>query len=159
MNAHLTDQIEALRSLPIRELRTRYQQLFESETRSSNRHFLFRRIAWRLQVKAEGNLSERARRRAAELADDADLKIRPDRAFRYFFLQPPSRDCRLPKPGLVLQREWKKKTVEVTVLEKGFEYLGQHYSSLSAVATAITGSRWNGFTFFGLSKTRAASRG
>ena len=71
--------IEELRRLNIPTLRRKYQELFGEESKSSNNQFLFRRIAWRLQANAEGGLSDRARRRAAEIADDSDLRTRAAR--------------------------------------------------------------------------------
>jgi len=59
-----------------------------------------------------------------------------------------------PPPGSVLTREYKGRTVRVRVLDDGFEYEGQPYRSLTAVARAITGSHWNGRAFFGLTKAR-----
>ena len=58
--------------------------------------------------------------------------------------------------GSVLRRRYRERTVEVKVLAEGFEYEGHRYESLSAVARAITGTRWNGLLFFGLSKRRKA---
>jgi Protein of unknown function (DUF2924) len=66
--------IEGLRKLKAKELKARYRDLFGEESPSSNRTHLFRRIAWRLQANAEGDLSERVRERASELATDADLR-------------------------------------------------------------------------------------
>ena len=74
-------QIESLRKLKTTELRARYFELFGERSASSNRAHLFRRIAWRLQAQAEGDLSERARQRAAELANDLDLRLRAPRNF------------------------------------------------------------------------------
>ena len=65
-------------------------------------------------------------------------------------------DSRLPLPGTVLSRQWKGRTILVEVLAKGFRYENRPYSSLSAIAVAITGTRWNGLAFFGL--TRPAGR-
>lgn len=76
MDATILAEIEGLRKLNIGALRTRYREVFGEESRSSNKQFLFRRIAWRLQARVEGDLSERAHRRALEIADDADLRIR-----------------------------------------------------------------------------------
>src|SRR5438132_2778648 len=73
--------IEELRRLNVVALRRKYQELFAEESRSWNKQFLFRRIAWRLQANAEGGLSERARRRATEIADDSDLRTRAPREF------------------------------------------------------------------------------
>ena len=70
MREALAMEIESLRKLKTKALKVRYRELFGEESRSSNRAHLFRRIAWRLQAKAEGDLSERARKRAVELADE-----------------------------------------------------------------------------------------
>jgi hypothetical protein len=67
-------------------------------------------------------------------------------------LQNSFEECRLPLPGALLTRKWKGQTVLVEVLAKGFRYENRHYSSLSAIATAITGTRWNGLAFFGLTR-------
>ena len=120
---------------------------------SSNHAHLFRRIAWRLQAQAEGDLSEQARRRACELAKDADLRLRAPRHFwRDIDAHPegPDRDPRLPPAGSVVERFYRGQPIRVTVLENGFGYHGNHYASLSAIAHRVTGTRWNGFHFFGL---------
>jgi Protein of unknown function (DUF2924) len=67
-------EIESLRRATLAGLRGKYQEVFGEETRSRHREHLFRRIAWRLQALAEGDLSERARGRAREIAQDADLR-------------------------------------------------------------------------------------
>jgi hypothetical protein len=159
-------EIESLRRTSLAALRARYREVFGEESRSRHREHLFRRIAWRLQALAEGDLSERARDRASEIAQDADLRII---APRDFFTVGGERvrtaranrnrreqDSRLPLPGTVLRRNWKGRTILVEVLAKGFRYETRHYSSLSAIAVAVTGTRWNGLAFFGL--TRPASR-
>src|ERR1035441_1488540 len=76
MNASVLKEIEGLRRLTVGGLRDKYREVFGEESRSNHKDFLFRRIAWRLQANAEGGLSERARRRALEIANDADLRIR-----------------------------------------------------------------------------------
>ena len=102
-----------------------------------------------------------ARKRAEELARHTDLRIRvPKGAFSPLEETPngntlvksfsPSHDRRLPMPGTILTRLYREKNIRVTVLEKGFEYEGQVYRSLSAIAKAVTGTHWNGFGFFGL---------
>jgi hypothetical protein len=116
------------------------------------------RIAWRLQSLAEGTLSERARKRAEELARDADLRTtlpRPPKeasGAKTVALPAPKLTAhdRLPLPGTVLTRRYRARRVEAKVLPQGFEYEGQVYRSLSAVAEAVTGSHWNGHLFFGL---------
>ena len=74
--------IEALQDLKIPALKKRYRELFGEESKSSNKQFLFRRIAYRLQANAEGDLNERARRRAADIADDRDLRVRAPKGIR-----------------------------------------------------------------------------
>ncbi|MCX7590098.1 MAG: DUF2924 domain-containing protein [Kiritimatiellae bacterium] len=116
-----------------------------------------KRILWRLQALAEGDLSERARRRAAELANDADLRLNPPKALPVATAEPPAAkvlpfrpDDRLPPLGTLLTREYKGRTYQVRVLADGFDYDGQVYRSLSAIAKAITGSHCNGYFFFRL---------
>jgi len=148
-------EIAALAKMTAKQLRRRHVELFGEEARSGNRRWLFRRIAWRMQALHEGDLSERARRRAMELARDADLRIRPPNgpirrpaAFEAARRLPINRDPRLPMPGAVLTRVFKGHEYHVTVLPDGFEYDGEGYRSLTAVAHAITGSHWNGYHFF-----------
>ena len=146
-------EIESLRRLKTGELRTRYRDLFGEQSPSFNRAHLFRRIAWRLQAEAEGELSERARRRASELANDSDLRLRAPQSFwREMERNRDSldRDPRLPPTGTVLERAYQGQTLRVTVLANGFEYRGKNYASLSAIAHRVTGTRWNGFHFFDL---------
>jgi Protein of unknown function (DUF2924) len=135
---------------------------FWEESKSSNKQFLFRRIAWRLQAKVEGDLSERARRRAAEIASDADLRTRAPKGFlpgdapssaRWVKdRSQPQRDWRLPAPGSLLTRRLDDRQIVVKVLEEGFEYESRRYRSLSAIAREVTGTRWNGLLFFGLAE-------
>ncbi|HYE19060.1 MAG TPA: DUF2924 domain-containing protein [Tepidisphaeraceae bacterium] len=118
--------------------------------------FLFKRIAWRIQSLAEGGLSERARRRAEELARDADVRTTVPRP-RKAGAEPGTTTVTLPAPrgaqtvhdrlpvaGTVLTRLYRGKRVEAKVLAAGFEHDGQVYRSLSAVAKAVTGTHWNG---------------
>src|ERR1019366_7657683 len=72
----LPEQIEGLRHMTVGQLKERYREVFGEDSRSNHKQFLFRRIAWRIQANVEGGLSERARRRALEIANDADLRIR-----------------------------------------------------------------------------------
>lgn len=147
--------------MTVRELHAKYREVFGEESRSNHRQFLIRRVAWRLQELAEGDLSERARQRALAIANDADLRIRPPRNF----LKPTSddeadrtvvsrlqgsKDERLPMPGTELTREYRGQRVVVRILDDGFDYEGRRYRSLSAIASEVTGVRWNGFLFFGL---------
>ena len=150
--------VAALGRMTVPQLREKYLELFDEPTRSGNRDFLFKRLAWRVQSLAEGTLSERAKRRAEELARDADLRTtlpRPPKhtadAKTVALLAPKvTAHDRLPLPGTVLTRKYRGRQVEAKVLPHGFEYEGQVYRSLSAVAKAVTGSHWNGHLFFGL---------
>ncbi len=150
MEMNLTQELTALRRLAPRELRARYAELFGEQPSTKNRGWLLKRLAWRIQALAEGDLSQRARRRAAELAHDADLRTtapRPPRAAQAPAPPAPA-DDRLPPPGTILARPYKGALVQVRVLAAGFEHEGRVYRSLSAVARAVTGSHCNGFLFF-----------
>ena len=149
MNTSLEVQIVELRNLSAIALQAKYLELFGEESRSGNRQFLFRRVAWRLQALAEGDLSERARRRALELANDADLRVHPAKVSLNAPMSVGS-DQRLPAAGTILRRSFKGRNLEVRVLEDGFEFEGRRYQSLSAIASEVAGSRWNGFAFFAL---------
>src|ERR1700726_2245823 len=81
MTQEVHQEIEALRQQKTKALKARYRELFGEESRSSNHAHLFRRIAWRLQALAEGDLSQRVRERAGVLAADVDLRLRPPRQF------------------------------------------------------------------------------
>jgi hypothetical protein len=129
--------------------------LFGEATHASNRTWLIKPIAWRMQALAEGDLSQRARQRAEELARDADLRLNPPQSKATTTTPPaePGRmptpvDQRLPPPGTILTRPYKGQLVQVQVFTDGFAYAGRVYASLSAVAKAVTGSHCNGFLFF-----------
>jgi hypothetical protein len=151
-------EIEQLRGATVRQLRAKYFELFGEPSRSNHKQFLFRRVAWRLQALAYGELSEQARRQALALAQDADLRIKAPRHLvgtPEQVLQPtlrsrrkPGRDERLPEPGTILRREFKGQIVVVQVLEQGFQYQDRFYRSLSAIARQVTGTHWNGYAFF-----------
>jgi Protein of unknown function (DUF2924) len=167
LDTTILTEIEKLRRASLTALRERYREVFQEETRSRHREHLFRRIAWRLQALAEGDLSDRARGRALQIARDADLRqVAP----RDFFTVGGERvqttrgsrreaDSRLPLPGAVLSRKWKGRTLLVEVLSNGFRYEDRHYASLSAIAVAVTGTRWNGLAFFGLTRPGAERKG
>ncbi|HEV3256829.1 MAG TPA: DUF2924 domain-containing protein [Gemmataceae bacterium] len=159
MNPHLAHELTALRQLTVAGLRARYGELFGEETHVGNKLWLIRRIAWRLQALAEGDLSQRARQRAAELARDADVRLSPPRsALLVPAPAPPTPSSRsrrqphtrLPAPGTILTRPYKGETLQVRVLRHGLEFEGTVYPSLSAVAKAITGSHCSGHLFFRL---------
>jgi hypothetical protein len=154
VDLNIVNEVATLQRLRISQLRQRFAEVFGEATAASNRTWLVRRIAWRLQALAEGDLSERARRRAAEPARDADLRLNPPRRQTTTATTPepvtvPTPvDPRVPPPGTILTRPYKGQLVQVQVLTEGFAYAGRVYPSLSAVAKAVTGSHTNGFHFF-----------
>jgi hypothetical protein len=154
MDPTIEEEIGSLRKAKVKELKARYRELFGEESHSSNRAHLFRRVAWRLQARGAGKLSERAQQRVAELADDADLRSRAPTSFWPALdaraATGARRDARLPRTGSVLTRIYQQRTITVRVTESGFEYDGKTYLSLSAIAYFVTGTRWNGFLFFGI---------
>ena len=154
-------ELAALEKMSTGELVERYAALTGQPVRTRHRAYLIRKIAWRLQADAEGDLSERARRRAAELADDADVRLMPPKQAPEAAEGGPrcaapvgQGDPRLPAPGAAITRAYKGRTLQVIVLADGFEFEGQRFKTLSAVAKAITGSHINGFRFFGLGGKR-----
>jgi hypothetical protein len=157
----IREQIDALRLMTVGQLRERYRELFGEESRSSNKQFLFRRIAWRIQALAEGGLSDRARRRALEIANDADLRVTAPRnyngkaAARAVTRRVVATDPRLPPPGQSLSRVWQGQTVVVRIRPEAFEYNGRFYKSLSAIAREVTGTKWNGYLFFNIAGNKA----
>ena len=156
MDESVVSEIEALRGLTTGGLKKRYRELFGQESRSSNKQFLFRRIAWRIQAQAEGDLSERSKKRALEISRDADLRIRPPAGFEIGTVRSRNesderkQDGRRPQAGAILTRRYGDRQIVVKVLAQGFEYQGRTYRSLSAIAREVTGTRWNGLLFFGL---------
>ena len=162
MALNVDKELAALRRMTPKQLREKYADVFGEESRSNHKAWLVKRIIWRLQANAEGDLSERARRRALEIANDADLRLKPPAPRKETpvvaipIAAHPAGD-RLPIPGTVLTRPYKGQTVRVTVLAAGFEYQGQVYRSLSAVAKAVTGTHTNGYLFFRLGAYAEAS--
>jgi Protein of unknown function (DUF2924) len=163
MPLDVDQELTALRALTIGELRHKYAELFGEPTRTGNKVWLVRRLVWRLQALAEGDLSQRARQRAVELAHDADLRLSPPRTRD---VATPPKDGprlrltgkhRLLPPGTVLVRPYKGQTLQVRVLPNGFAYDGKTYRSLSAVAKAITGSHCSGYLFFRINEQGVAS--
>ena len=88
MNDPVRRQIGEVQPMKVRELREKYREVFGELSRSNHRQFLVRRIAWQIQALTEGGLSECARQRALEIANDADLRISPPKDF----LNPTSED-------------------------------------------------------------------
>jgi hypothetical protein len=140
-------QIGALKSMPAAGLKARWRELFDTEPPPYNRRFLESRLAYRVQELAYGGLKPETVERLAALAEGLDGKgTRRARS---------AQDR--PIAGTQLIRDWKGAEHRVTVRDEDFEHQGRPYKSLSAVARAITGTRWNGLVFFGLKNQRAQS--
>ena len=160
MMLNVPKEVAALGRMTVSELRSKHIDAFGEPTRTGNRDYLVKRIAWRLQANAHGDLTCRARRRAEELANDADLRTTapkvPKTEDRPALTRQTSvafdSDSRLPMAGSNIKRLYKGREIVVRVLPKGFEHEGEVYRTLSAVATAVTGTHWNGYHFFNLKR-------
>src|SRR5258708_6004180 len=124
MDLTIGQQLAALQRLTTPQLRTRYAEVFGEHTPANNRTWLIKRIAWRRQGWAEGGLCDRARQRAAELANDADLRMNPPLPRRpaqplpaqpSIPSEPAASDKRLPPAGTMLARRYKGATLQVQV--------------------------------------------
>jgi len=157
MNTMATE-IAALRALPTMELARRYTELYGKPPRVKHRAFLWKRIAWRMQEQRLGGLPQVARDRLEELIAQIDIPIpETTRTVTGRLVKPGPRTAPAQNRdgllvGSTIQRDWKGKRLAVRVLADGYEHAGVRYASLSAVAKAITGARWNGHLFFGLTK-------
>jgi len=165
MHPNLVQELAALTRMTVGQLRLKFADVCGEETRSGNKAWLVKRVAWRLQARAEGELSERTRQRAEELARDADLRLTPPRPTKNATALAQQKssnlrlraDTRIPPPGTILTRSYKGKILQVQVLEHGFACAGLVYPTLSAVAKAVTGSHCNGYLFFRLPSKEVAS--
>jgi hypothetical protein len=140
-------RLAALQAAPIGELKAQWRALFGKEPPPFNRAYIQSRLAYRIQELAYGGLKPGTRARLEALGEQLDggnVVLRRIRA-----------DTR-PLPGTRLLREYDGVQHVVTVRADDFEYEGRPYRSLSAIARHITGTRWNGWTFFGL-KGRAGA--
>jgi hypothetical protein len=122
-----------------------------------------------LQAAKDGGLPESVRQYAIAIARGTELRLRiSENASRRQAGSPleqaatttvaQTRDARLPMPGCLIVKKYKDQTLVVKVLNEGFEYDGRRFASLSAIAGEVTGTRWNGFAFFGLEKEARRAR-
>ena len=147
----LITEIMALKNAPLEEIKAKYSELYGQDSPSSNNKiFLWRKIAYRMQELEYGGLPDDTKNRINELIERYDpvnnKTLRPKKTTGHDATN--GRDARLPIPGAIIRKEYKGQILEVKVLEKGFEYHGQAYRTLSAVAKVVTGDHWNGFHFF-----------
>jgi hypothetical protein len=148
VTAGVLAQLAALKGAPAPVLKARWRELFGAEPPPYNRSFLERRLAYRIQELAYGGLKRDTTERLRALAKQEQRVSKGPRR--------PTSATNRPIVGTRLVRQWKGVEHHVTVLADGFEYLGQPYRSLSVVAREITGTRWNGWVFFGLKNQRDA---
>jgi Protein of unknown function (DUF2924) len=142
-------RLAALKTMPISDLKQQWRELFDKEPPPFNRRYLESRLAYRIQELAYGGLKPETIERLEALAEEFDGP-NPARSVGRF--------KSIPAAGTQLVREWQGTEHRVTVRDDGtFEYRGQPFKSLSAIARAITGTRWNGWVFFGMKNQRAAS--
>jgi hypothetical protein len=135
-------RLAALKTMPMPELKAQWRELFDTEPPPFNRRYLEDRLAYRIQELVYGGLKPETVRRLERLGEEYDGGDRKKRPMRL--------DRDRPIVGTRLVREWRGVEEVVTVTRDGFEWRGRPYTSLSAIARAITGTRWNGWTFFGL---------
>ena len=134
-------RLAALKAMSVNELKTEWQAMFDAPAPNNSRTFLEIRLAYRIQELTYGGPDKQTRRLLDLLADEVEGTLTRKAQIA---------DPRNPVVGTKLIREWDGVAHTVTVLKDGFDWGGQRYKSLSAVARAITGTRWNGYRFFGL---------
>jgi hypothetical protein len=134
-------RLAALKNMTVNQLKAEWQALFDAPAPNNSRTFLESRLAYRIQELTYGGPDKQTRRLLDLLADEVEGTLTRKAQIA---------DPRNPVVGTKLIREWDGIAHTVTVLKEGFEWGGQRYKSLSAVARAITGTRWNGYRFFGL---------
>ena len=149
MKDSILAQLTELQALSFSELKARWRELYGTEPPSYNRSHIVKRLAYRIQELAYGGVSEAARDQLREHLKREDLDTETDRGARMTRRQ---RKNGVPVAGTRIVRDWHDQRHEVTVVQGGFEYAGRRFRSLSAIARAITGTRWNGPAFFGLRK-------
>ena len=139
-------RLAALKTTPTLDLKVQWRDLFATEPPSFNRRYLESRLAYRIQELTYGGLKPETIRRLEQLGEELDGGNKKKRSIR----------ANLDRPitGTRLLREWQGIEQIVTVRAEGFEWQGRPYQSLSAIARAITGTRWNGWVFFGLKNHR-----
>ena len=143
-------RLAALKTASLPELKAQWRELFGTEPPGYNRRFLESRLAYRIQELAYGGVRPETLARLDALADEIDRELNGGAKRR-------AANEDRPIAGTQLIREWKGIDHCVTVRRDDFEYQGRPYKSLSAIARAITGTRWNGWLFFGLKNMKGAN--
>lgn len=140
-------RLAALKTTSTPDLKDLWRELFDSDPPPFNRRFIESRLAYRIQELAHGGLKPQTVRRLEKLGEELDGGDRKKSRVR-------ADQDRKPIAGTRLIREWQGVEHVVTVTAHGFDWEGRPYRSLSAIARAITGTRWNGWIFFGLKSRR-----
>ena len=148
-DATVLARLAALKSMSVNELKTEWRSLFGADAPNNSRPFLELRLGHRIQELTYGGPSRETVRLLDALADE--LRGKPGRKAMIG-------DSRRPVAGTKLVREWDGVEHTVTVLRDGFEFEGRKYKSLSAIARAITSTRWNGWRFFGIREIKRGDR-
>ena len=141
MDQTVLARLATLKAMSVRDLKAEWEKLFGSAAPNNSRTFLEMRIAYRIQELTYGGPDRETRRMLDLLADEVEVVARRKNQIA---------DPRNPVVGTRLIREWDGVEQTVIVLKDGFNWQGRKFKSLSAVARAITGTRWNGYRFFGL---------
>lgn len=139
-------RLATLKSAPTSDLKQEWRELFDTAPPPFNRRYLESRLAYRIQELAYGGLKPETIRRLERLGEELDGGDRKKSRVRADLM---------PIAGTRLIREWQGTEQTVTVTQDGFEWQGRPYRSISAIARAITGTRWNGWVFFGLKNHRS----
>jgi DUF2924 family protein len=146
----IEDEIALLRDLDLTGLRTRWQNQFSrAAPKHLTRYLLFRILAYKVQADRLGDLDGKTLKLLAQAAGQEDRPSAVSKALAEL-----DRRRFAPPPGTVLVREWDRKSHRVMVAADGFAWNGRTFHSLSQVAFAITGTKWNGPRFFGLRDRR-----
>lgn len=138
-------RLAALKTTSTPDLKAQWRELFDSPPPPFNRRYLESRLAYRIQELAYGGLKPETVKRLEALGEQLDGGNITKRRIRADLM---------PIVGTRLIREWQGVEHIVTVTADGFDWQGRPYKSLSAIARAITGTRWNGWVFFGLKNHR-----
>ncbi len=156
MSKNMLSQISALQRMSVSDLQAEWIRLYGEPTRSRNRQFLFRRLAWRIQELQHGGLSEFAKNRIDKLAPEFTRAKTPTVASTTLPDEHrPRRDPRPPSPGTLITKAYKGRELRVVVRDDGLELDGTMYATATALAKAVTGSKSiNGNLFLGITKRK-----
>ena len=146
MTDSIAARLAALPTMSTPDLKALWHELNGKPAPAFNKIYLVSRLAYRIQELAYGGLKPETIRRLERLGEELDGGDKKKRGIRL--------DRDRPITGTRLLREWQGVEYIVTVTADGFEWQGRPYKSLSAIARAITGTRWNGWVFFGLKNHR-----